>query len=196
MNLTKDDWLKFILLFMGAALTVLGHVFIREWYQPDIRYEVGSWYKSTNLAVTSLRLHNMGGSDAENVTVTALFTEPLADIATGSMAIHFEIIAGGIGQKAVTGQVKRLVPDEAVYIYFAIQASSPWSEHGQFIREIKFNGGMGKTGYPFQWAESHAVLTFLSGLTSLVISIFLFRRELLRLYQFLTHPYAHGSYDE
>jgi hypothetical protein len=150
MSLTRDDWVKVVVGFGAVILTVMLNIGVREWYQSDIRYEVGSWYRTTNLDVAILRLQNVGRSDAENVTVTASFIEPLIDIAVGEpMALHFDISAGGIGQKAVTGSIKRLVPNEKVDIYFATNPAPLGSELGQFIRSIKFNGGQGKTGEPF-----------------------------------------------
>jgi ABC-type branched-subunit amino acid transport system substrate-binding protein len=51
------------------------------------------------------------------------------------------------------------VPDETVNIYFLTEPSSPWSDYSQFIRDIKFNGGKGKTGIPWLYW----LLTFLMG---------------------------------
>jgi hypothetical protein len=64
------------------------------------------------------------------------------------MAIPFELSTGGIGQKFVTGTIKRLVPGETASIYFITEPSSPWVDQGSFIKGIKFNGGQGKTGVP------------------------------------------------
>ncbi len=182
MNLTRDDWVKVVCAFGAVTLTVALNILVRETYQPDVRYEVGSWYRSTDVAVASLRLQNLGRSDAENVTVTASFADPLTDIATGDPAIHFDISAGGIGQKAVTGIIKRLVPNETAYIYFAIKPSLPWSEHGQFIRGIKFNGGQGKTGKPFLAVFTLIAISFVTTIIGAVISFYLSKRFILESY--------------
>jgi hypothetical protein len=149
MNLTRDDWLKVILLVVGALLTAGLNITVREWYQPDVRYVVGGWYRSTDLAVAGARLHNKGHADAENIFVTATFTNPLIDIATNDITIPFTSSMGGIGHKTVTGTITRLVPNEAVEIYFVTKPSSPWVDQGSFIQGIKFNGGLGKTGTPW-----------------------------------------------
>jgi hypothetical protein len=69
-------------------------------------------------------------------------------ISTDQVAIPFEPAEGGIGQKFVTGTIKRLVPDEVATIFFTLEPSSPWVDQKPAIRAIKFNGGMGRTGSP------------------------------------------------
>jgi hypothetical protein len=115
MSLMRDDWVKLLvpLIFGGAILAPLGQFFLKEWYQPDVRYVVGGWYRSADLAVAGTRLRNRGHVDAENIFVTATFTNPLIDIATNDVTIPFASSIGGIGHKAVTGTITRLVPSEA-----------------------------------------------------------------------------------
>jgi hypothetical protein len=146
MTLTRDDWIKLI---AAAVFTLFAHWFLREWYQPDIRYGTGRAYMSTNLAVYSVQLKNMGHADAENVIVSATFVDPLVDISTGEMGLHFNLTGGGKGEKFVTGTLQRLVPGETTNIFFLTQPTLPWSPQDQFIR-IKFNGGLGKTGLPWR----------------------------------------------
>ncbi len=153
----ESDWLKVILLVVGALLTAGLAIMVREWYQPDVRYVVGGWYRLANLAVAGTQLHNKGHADAENIVVTATFTNPLIDIATNDVTIPFTSSSGGIGHNTVTGTMTRLVPNEAVEIYFVTKPSSPWVDQGAFIKGIKFNGGLGKTGTP--WL--HWILAFL-----------------------------------
>jgi hypothetical protein len=177
MSLTRDDWVKIGVGFGAVVLTVALNIGVREWYQPDIRYEVGSWYRATNLDVASLRLQNVGRSDAENVTVMASFAEPLIDVAVGEpMALQLDISAGGVGQKVVTGSIKRLVPHEKADIYFVTNPSPPGSELGQFIRRIKFNGGQGKTGEPLLAIVVVATLALIVW----VITVFLMLRVIRR----------------
>ena len=149
MNFTTDYWQKVGLLVVGAVLTVLGTLFVWQWTSADVRYGTGGAYISSTLAISSLGLRNMGHADAENVTNTASFADPLTDISTGQLATPFDISAGGAGQKVVTGTIKRIVPDEIVNVYFVTKPSSPWSNYSQFIQGIKFNGGKGKTGTPW-----------------------------------------------
>jgi hypothetical protein len=158
MNLTRDDWVRLVFPLVGTAvLTLFGHFLIWEWRQPDVRYGTGSAYMSPNLAVSSVTLKNVGHSDAKNIIITTSFADPLVDFSTGKMATRFNLSAGGKGQKFVTGTIERLVPDETTYIYFITEPSSPWVDHGSFIRGITFDGGQGKTGIP--WL--HSILAYL-----------------------------------
>jgi hypothetical protein len=81
------------------------------------------------------------------------------------MATPFEHSNGGIGEKFVTGTVKRLAPGEIVNIYFTMEPSSPWVDQRPSIRVIKFNNGMGKTGLPvlFFWVPPVLLFIVLSG---------------------------------
>lgn len=164
MSLTREDWVKLLVpaIVSAGILATLGQFFIREWYQPYVHYGTGGAYMSPQLAISSLGLVNMGHSDAENITITASFVDPLTDISTGKLATPFDISAGGAGQKVVTGTIKRLVPDEVVNLYFITEPSLPWGDYSQFIRDIKFNGGKGTTGTPW-------VLTILAYLIAAVI---------------------------
>jgi hypothetical protein len=65
MNLTRDDWLKIILLVGGAVLTAVLNIGDREWYLPDVRYVTGGSYLSTKLAVSSAGLRNWGHADGK-----------------------------------------------------------------------------------------------------------------------------------
>jgi hypothetical protein len=154
MSLTRDDWATLVLPVIGTAVLVLmGDFAIREWYRPDLRYSTGGAYLSSKLAVSSVGLKNWGHADAEDVTITAAFADRLIDISPGPMGTRFRVEDGGIGDTFVTGTITRLVPDETAYIYFITEPSSPRAEPpGQFIRSIKFKGGLGKTGTPwFPW---------------------------------------------
>jgi hypothetical protein len=44
MNLTRDDWQKVVLIVVGAILTGVVNISIREWYQADVRYGTGGAY--------------------------------------------------------------------------------------------------------------------------------------------------------
>jgi hypothetical protein len=149
MSLTRDHWVMIAVGFGAVVLTVVLNIGVREWYQPDIRYGTGGAYLSNQLAISSLGLINWGHSDAEEITVMAVFADPLVDISVGPMGTRFDVATGGIGDKFITGTIKgRLVPAESAYLYFITKPSSPGFEPGQFIRGIKFKGGQGKTGIP------------------------------------------------
>jgi hypothetical protein len=112
----------------------------------------------------------MGHSDAEDVYITAAFSEPLRDLATSDPGITFKIIAGGVGDTKVTGVISRLVPDEAVYLYFATKNPSVLNLPSSFVSTIKFKGGKGKTVEPVFTAIGFAILALIVGfLTSIIL---------------------------
>lgn len=180
MSLTRDDWLKVILAVGGIILTVILNILVvKEWRKADVRYATGSSYISPKLAVSSVAMKNWGGSNAEDVTITALFPDPLTAISPGPMGTHFDLTDGGPGHKFVVGTIKRLVPGEIVSIFFITEPSSPGVDHGSFIRDIKSNHGRGKTGTPILriWVPS----LLIAGVVWLVIwllSNYLARRHL------------------
>jgi hypothetical protein len=179
MNLTKGQWVTIIAALGAVILTGVVHVGIREWYQPDVRYEEGSWYKSSGVSVGSLKLRNAGHSDAQNTRISASFDEILSDIATSDPGVVFKITSGGIGQKTVTGVVERLVPDETIYIYFATNPSPLLGERKPFVASINFDGGKGKTGTPLLTTILLGILGAILGfLSSFGIAKIALRRSL------------------
>jgi hypothetical protein len=103
-----------------VLLSAIIHIGIREWYQPDLRYETGGYYSFQDSAVTSLRITNFGHSDAEDVIVVVNFDHPIRDVSIDSRAVAFEITSGKIGDSAMTVSINRLVPEQFVSIFFAI----------------------------------------------------------------------------
>lgn len=166
MNLTRGQWVTIGAALGAVILSAIFHIGIREWYQPDVRYEEGSWYRSSGLAVGSLKLHNIGHSDAEEIQITAVFSEQLTDIATSAPGTSFKVIAGGIGDRKVTGIISRLVPDEAVYVYFAIKNPPVLNLPSSFVSSIKFKGGKGKAGQPIFPVVLSLILGSLIGIPS------------------------------
>jgi hypothetical protein len=153
MGWTRDDWVKVLMPVVTAVILVpFGQILWWQWRQPDVRYGTGGAYLPNKLAISSLGLTNWGHSDAEDITIKAVFADPLSDISAGPMGTHFDVTTGGIGAKFVTGTIKGtikgLVPAESAYLYFITEPSSPGFEPGQFIRGITFKGGQGKTGIP------------------------------------------------
>jgi hypothetical protein len=107
-----------------------------------------------------------------------LLTGPLINISTDQMATPVDSADGGIGQKFVTGTIKRLVAGEIVNVYFITEPSSPWVDQKPSIRVIKFNSGMGRTGLPilFFWVPPVLLFTVLTGITIVGINYWA-RRE-------------------
>ena len=108
MPLKRNEYFKIVLLILGAMLTILGHIIVREWYQPNVLFQTGGYYISESKAITSLSIANHGNSNAENMTISLRFTEPIRDIRVNKSQIQLEKISGGIGEEFYTGKIPRL----------------------------------------------------------------------------------------
>jgi hypothetical protein len=116
--------------------------------QPDLRYEEGQLHQPGEEATTVLKLHNYGGSDAKNVTITASFPKPVVKPPrSNSDASPLKDISFSDGKTKITGTIGRIVPGQTVLIWYVIQdpGSAP---AGGFVREIAYEGGTGQTGEP------------------------------------------------
>ena len=137
--------------FVTGLLTIVGHVFIRQWYKPDIRYETGEYYRSGDSAVTSLKLVNYGHSTAEEVQITVNFPAPIKKVTSSDPTLPFELIGDQRQRTTAFGQLKRLVPKQTVFLYFEIPNTegSLSNEYYNFVSTITHKLGQGKTGLPF-----------------------------------------------
>jgi hypothetical protein len=178
-SLSRGHWVTIGVTLGAVILTAVFHICIREWYQPDIRYEEGSWYRSTGSAIGSLKLHNAGHSDAEDVQVIASFSEPITDIAVSDPGIIFRVISGGVDKKEVCGIISRIVPDETIYVYFVTKNPSLLRLSSPFISHIKFKGGKGKTGKPYSLLMLilGGIVGAVVGTSMVVISYFFIMRQ-------------------
>lgn len=95
MSLTRGEKMTLATTFGVAVFTIIAHIFIREWYQPDLRYEEGSYYRSGTAAVTSLKLHNYGHDDAAEISLSAHFPDSLTDLSAGDEGTRLQVTAGG-----------------------------------------------------------------------------------------------------
>lgn len=120
MTLTRGEIIVFAGAFGAAVLSAIIHIGIREWYQPYLRYETGGYYIFQNSAVTSLRITNLGHSDAEAAVVVVNLGYPIRDVSIDSKAVVFNITSGEIGDRTMTVGIERLVPEQSVSIFFAI----------------------------------------------------------------------------
>lgn len=170
MKLTQGNKIALIVGFGVLIFGTILQVGIREWYAPDIRYEEGSYYITGSTAITSLKLKNHGHADAEDIIIYAKFNKPLIEISTGNNALTFQNISGGKGQRYVSGKISRLVPQQEIYIYFAIDNSTSASDElpQKFLSELTFKGGKGETGSPILWGITILVCTLL--LSAVIIS--------------------------
>jgi len=98
MKLTQGEKVALVAAFGAVILTALVHIVIREWYQPDIRYQEGGYYTTGGNAVTSLKLSNMGHSTAEKIIVIASFQDKLTDVSVANSSISKKVIGGGGGK--------------------------------------------------------------------------------------------------
>ena len=178
MELTRRDKVYLIGAFGAVLITAFVHIGIREWYAPDVRYEEGSYYISGSTAVTSLKLRNHGHSDAEDIKINVKFNKPLVDISIDDRSVRFEPLSGGIGKNHVSGQISSLVPDQEIFIYFAMDNSVTTEElPKRFLSQLTFKGGKGKTGEPILWGLLVAIsLTILMLLGTIKIINFSFRK--------------------
>ena len=140
MRLTPAQWFTVSVTILAAVLSVAGHVAVREWYKPDLRYEEGAWYISSDRAVVSLRVSNVGRADAEELRIRVTFDLEIKDTTTNDRP--FDVSEGGIGAKHVVGTVSRLVPGESLQMYFATLAPETGEPDRSFVSSIMFQGGM------------------------------------------------------
>lgn len=164
MKLSQGEKIGLIGAFGAVILSAIIHVGIREYYQPDIRFEQGSYYVTNNTAITSLKLKNHGHSDAEDISIYSNFNSKIVDISIDNKSISLITSSGGIGEETVNNTIKRLVPDQEVFVYFAVEnnTSGKLSLNRNFLKEITFNGGKGKTGLPFwSWFFSTVLVMLL-----------------------------------
>ena len=157
----------------AAILTIIAHILIREWYQPDLRYEIGSYYISGETAVTSLKLKNHGHSDADNIKVNVVFDDIIKDIVLDNKSLAFNIIAGGIGKNFVSGEIARIVQGQELYIYYAINYSDISKNLlKEIVKEITYKGGRAKTGQPYIWIVILQIFVFV---VIMIISSIIFK---------------------
>jgi hypothetical protein len=179
MGLTRDGWGKFVLIVVGAVigaiLGVLGELFIVQWNKAAVYYATGGVYIHSTLGIAVVTLRNSGGSDAENVILTASFANPFTVFSTDRSTTPFEPTAGGDDKKSVTGTIKRLRAGEVVSIFFITEPSSPWADQKPVVRDLMFDGGLGKEGPPWiprEWREIWPLLAALVLFVGTVLVLF------------------------
>lgn len=170
--------LKNVIPIFAAIITVSGVILVNTYFKPDLWYEEGSYYRSGDRAITSLRVQNYGHGDAEDIRVTVSFPDTILDVTSGEDANPFTIRSGGLGSKAVSGTISRLVPNESVYLYFAVKnPDGPIpSNYYNFVASngIVYKGGMGKNGKPSKWLIAGLIIGISWSLT-IVVLIFAYK---------------------
>ena len=181
MKLTNRDKVTLIAAFGGVLLAALIGIGIREWYAPDLRYEYGGYYLSGKTqAIASLKIKNYGHSDAEDIILSVKFNKNVIDMSTNDEATP--IVSTGIGTTNVIGKIHRLVPNQEVFVYFAIETplQQIFDLPKEFLSSIVYKGGMGKTGQPPWGRIAFVVLSILVNGLLIFLSYRLTNTQVLR----------------
>lgn len=144
-----------IVVIAAAIIGIVGMIFVNIYFKPDLWYEEGPYYRSGDRAIASLRIQNFGHDDAQEIRVSVVFPDTILDVTAGDDANPFVVKTGGIGSKVVTGTIHRLVPNESIYLYFAVKNPDgpvPIS-FSKFASPsgIVYKGGMANEGKPSSW---------------------------------------------
>lgn len=176
---TNFDWdfiFKNIVPIIAAIITVSAMIFVNTYFKPDVWYEEGSYYRSGDRAITSLKVQNCGHEDAGVIHVTVSFPDTILDVTTGDPALPFTVISGGNGTRAVSGTIERLVPEQSVYLYFAVKGPEGpiLGGYQTFVAPngIVYKGGIAKEGKPFPWSIVIVLVAGFSVISSLLVSGF------------------------
>ncbi len=146
------QWFAIALVILGAVTTGVINIGVREYYQPDVRYEEGTWYYSGESAIISLRIKNYGAADAEKIVFTAAFDKIInkASINDPTVECRFDERKAPIDPKLITGRIERLVPKQAVLLYYDVGPilAGTILKEVPFVTNMVYNGGIGRTGEP------------------------------------------------
>jgi len=138
-----------VLVIIGAVATGVINIAVREYYQPDVRYEESTWYYSGATAIVSLRIKNYGAADAENIKFTATFAETVrnASVSDPTIGFHDE---NPKDPRTITCRIDRLVPKQTAIVYFDISLPvlGRLMKDEPFVKSMIYNGGRAKTGEP------------------------------------------------
>lgn len=176
MKLSQNNKVNLIAAVGVVILTVILNFMIFEWHKADVRYEEGQFYNSSNYSITSLKLKNYGHTDAEKITINAIFQENIQDVYVSDQGTKLSIISGGVNKKDIVFIFERIVPDEQVYLYFSINPLTDKiiPENQRFIKYIKYSGGYAKEGLPTYYTFfSSNLASILFNIIALLLSIFL-----------------------
>jgi len=156
----KINWwflVKNIVPILSAIIGVVGMLLVHTYFKPDLRYEQGGYYRSSNGAITSLRLQNYGNREAEEIRISVSFPETILDIATSDEAVPFTVRNGGKGSKAAVLAIPRLVANESVAIFFVVKNPdgpiTPPYEAFVNVNGVIYKTGIATHGKPIQWMQ-------------------------------------------
>jgi hypothetical protein len=134
----------------GVLITILGIV-VTQWMKADVRYEEVPFYRIGAESVVLLRIQNLGWNDAKDVDIATSFpTRIVSGPRSSDDTTPCNATEGAIGGNAITGRIKRLVPDHPITLTYVIEypkdRATEVSPH--YVSSITFDGGKGKTGKP------------------------------------------------
>lgn len=171
---SRSGWIAIVGVFLTAILSVLGHVLVREWYQPDLRYEMGEFYRSSDSWITALRLENYGREPAEEVVVVVNFPVGINEYSVGSMALDVAERWDGPGSRSLRLQIPRVAPGQSAYIYFDVPPflDPESAETSNYVTSIVSSGGLAEEGAPeANWLQGLLIATAAGTMSGLLIAI-------------------------
>lgn len=159
------------------AVFGVGSFIYTEWYSPDIRYQEGSYYtlNQGENNITSILLENFGHTEAENIIIRAnFFGHKIKDIAISDTTTPFVILTGGINYTYTGIALERLEPTQKIEVYFNIENTTQDIQDlpQHFISEIRYNGGIGKTGESLLFP---ILLLMVIGGVEILVAIYVFK---------------------
>jgi hypothetical protein len=159
----------------GVGAVILGVVItfiVNAWQNADLRYEEGQFHRSGSEAIISLKIHNYGYSDAKDILIATNFPKPLVKPPVSSDDTYpCSVVTGGKGEDSVSVSVKRLVPNQSLYLYYAIEDPKKpiTGAKDKFVSSMTYEGGQGKDGPPLSMSVLAAV--FATVLTSILVAL-------------------------
>jgi len=149
-QIASSVWLIGIVL--AALFSVVGNIVIREWYKPDVRYEVGSFYRAGASAVIAVKLRNYGRRDATSAALTVVLPDEIGDVSVGDQSVQMEVLDGGKSFNHATVRLSRIVPTQTIDVFFSIKDRGGPITSGDetFVKSVFYDGGRGKTGLPLR----------------------------------------------
>ncbi|MCJ8294702.1 MAG: hypothetical protein MJK15_09870 [Colwellia sp.] len=160
MNLSRTEKITLISTFGVAFISIIIHLGIRFYFEADLRYEIGSYYKVEDKAVTYVKFHNHGKSDAENVALNVEFPSDIVDYSTDNPLVVLNKKQGGKGSHYFIGQISSIHPGETLTIYFTVINPPNIVLPYNFLKQSTYKNGITKTGKPFWFSILMTIILY------------------------------------
>jgi hypothetical protein len=134
---------------------------IKFYFEADLRYEIGSYYKVEDKAVTYVKFHNHGKSDAENVALNVEFPTNIVDYSTDNPLVVLNKKKGGNGSHNFIGNISAIHPGESLTIYFTVINPPNIVLPYNFLKQSTYKNGITKTGKPFWFSVLVTIFVYL-----------------------------------